>query len=123
MTEAGEDDVMFEGVLEAAPEKVWRALTVPELLGAWLLPAREAAAGLELDGTEEGLPRIDCEVIEAEAPSLLRYRWQANGEVESVVTFELTRIAEGTWLRLTHEPAPARVMAAANNNGPVMLAA
>lgn len=123
MTVHGEDDVMFEGALEAAPEKVWRALTVPEYLSTWLLPADRNDTGLKLDGTAENLPSIDCEVIEATAPNLLRYRWRAEGEMESVVTFELTRIAGGTWLRLTHEPAPTRVMAPANSNTPMMLAA
>lgn len=123
MTVHTEDDVMFEGPLEAAPEKVWRALTVPEFLSAWLLPADRSATGLKLDGAAENLPSIDCEVIEAAEPNLLRYRWQAEGETESVVTFELTRITGGTWLRLTHEVAPARVMVPANSNTSMMLAA
>ena len=114
-------DVMFEGVLDAAPEKVWRALTVPEIVSAWLLPAARNDGGLKLDGSPEGLPQVDCQVIEADAPNLLRYRWRAEGERESVVTFELTPITGGTWLRLTHEAAI--VLVAANGNTPVMRAA
>src|SRR5690606_6774805 len=51
-----DEDVMFEGPLDAAPEKVWRALTVPELLNAWLLPARMEAETIRLDGAPQGLP-------------------------------------------------------------------
>lgn len=118
-----ERDVMYEGVLEAPPEKVWRALTVPELVSAWLLPARAAGDDLVLDGAEAGIERIDCEVVEAEAPSLLRYRWRTLGEDESLLTFELTRIETGTWLRLTHEPMHLAIPVPANSNTMMMLAA
>jgi len=123
MTIRTDDEVMFEGALDAAPEKVWRALTVPELLSAWLLPADRDGDGLKLDGAAQQLPPIACEVIEAKAPDLLRYRWQAADEAESIVTFELTRITGGTWLRLVQEPAPARILAAANSNTPTMMLA
>src|SRR5690606_27485326 len=43
MTEAAvEDDLMVECELDAAPGKVWRALTVPDFLTAWLLPGAGA---------------------------------------------------------------------------------
>jgi len=118
-----DEDVMFEGQLDAAPEKVWRALTMPELLSAWLLPASAGAGTLHLDGTPEGQPSVECAVIEADEPSLLRYRWRADGEAESVVTFELTRIEGGTWLRLTHAALRPPALVAANSNVLMALAA
>ncbi|HEY4199499.1 MAG TPA: SRPBCC domain-containing protein [Devosiaceae bacterium] len=125
-TPTTQSEVMFEGTLDAAPEKVWRALTIPEFLTAWLLPAnRNGEASLVLDGKAHGLAgEIGCTVIEARAPDLLRYRWQEAGQPESVVTFELTRTDEGrTWLRLSQGALRAPTMLAANGNAQMRLAA
>jgi len=87
------DAVITECDLPDAPEKVWKALTVPELLAAWLPEAR------------------DCEILAAEPDRLLCYRWRAAATdqdavgrpVESIVTFELTGTASGgTHLRVDH---------------------
>jgi len=87
------DAVVTECDLPEAPEKVWKALTDPKLLAAWLPEV------------------VDCEILKAEPGRLLRYRWRA-GEgdqdavgraVDSVVTFELTGTpAGGTHLRVDH---------------------
>jgi uncharacterized protein YndB with AHSA1/START domain len=95
------DSLVFECDLEEPPEKVWRALTEPELLEAWL------------DNRESlGTDSTDYEILSAEPHRLLRYRWRDrecgsgdNGarEVDSVVTVELAPgHAGGTHLRLTH---------------------
>ena len=87
------DAVITECDLPEAPEKVWKALTVPELLAAWLPEAR------------------DCEILAAEPDRLLCYRWRAaaadrdtSGRVlDSVVTFELSGTETGgTHLRVDH---------------------
>lgn len=114
MTTPESDVLVFECELDAPPEKVWRALTVPEYLERWLKPERA----------------LDLAVVSAEENRTLTYRWREAGEgailgmEDSLVTFELTPTGEGgTWFRLTH--APLAVPAAANSNlaGPVMLAA
>jgi uncharacterized protein YndB with AHSA1/START domain len=85
--------VVTECDLPEAPEKVWQALTKPELLARWLPEAN------------------DCEMLAAEPNRLLRYRWRAGEEdrdesgreLDSVVTFELTRTPSGgTHLRVDH---------------------
>jgi len=85
--------VVTECDLPEAPEKVWKALTTPELLAKWLPEAQ------------------DCEVLAAEPNRLLRYRWRAGEddrdesgrELDSVVTFELTHMPSGgTHLRVDH---------------------
>jgi uncharacterized protein YndB with AHSA1/START domain len=85
--------VVTECDLPDAPEKVWKALTKSEHLAKWLP---------EADG---------CEVLAAEPPNLLRYRWRAGAEdhdesgreLDSVVTFELTHTpGGGTHLRVDH---------------------
>ena len=87
------DAVVTECDLPEAPEQVWKALTVPELLAAWLPEA------------------VDCEILAAEPDRLLCYRWRAAAgdkdavgrPVDSVVTFELTGTAGGgTHLRVDH---------------------
>jgi len=88
-----ENAVVTECELPDAPDKVWKALTVPKLLAAWLPDA------------------VDSEILAAEPNRLLRYRWPAKEEdrdargqtLESVVTFELTGTpAGGTHLRVVH---------------------
>ena len=105
--------LVFECALDAPPEKVWRALTIPEYLARWLKPAQD----------------VDLDVVNAEENKSLTYRWRESGQgavvgmEHSIVTFELTPTTDGgTWFRLTHAPA---VPAAANSNlaGPLMLAA
>jgi len=116
VSEAG--DVTVECSLDAPPEKVWRALTVPELVSNWLgvLPER--------DQGENASPRY--EIVEAEPFSHIRYRWhdERAGEAESFVTFELRPQQDGgTRFRLVHaHPRPA-IRPANGNSPPLTMAA
>ena len=83
------ESVVVECDLPDPPEKVWRALTEPQLVAAWLLPAEPS--------------RVDCRVIESKPHRLLRYAWSDGSDVDSVVTFELHRtVTDGTRLRVVH---------------------
>ena len=106
------DALVFECALDAPPEKVWRALTIPEYLERWLKPDKE----------------LDLAVVTAEENKSLTYRWREAGQgaiagmEDSLVTFELTPTTDGgTWFKLTH--APVAVPVAANSNEPMMMAA
>jgi uncharacterized protein YndB with AHSA1/START domain len=114
--------VVVECDLPDPPEKVWRALTVPELLAAWLMPndiRPEAGSRFRLrqqPGSNSTDGPIECEVLAAEPNRLLRLSWRAgDGErdadgrqLDSIVTFELTETpAGGTHLRLLHSGLPA----------------
>ncbi|MDX8451772.1 SRPBCC domain-containing protein [Mesorhizobium sp. VK9D] len=103
----------FECELAEPPEKVWRALTEPELLAAWMMPNdMKAQAGRRFAFAGLDAP-IECEVIEAEPGKLLRYSWREQPSAEdadhlptfdSVVTFTLARtISGGTHLSIVHE--------------------
>lgn len=99
--------ISFEVDLPQPPDKVWRALTDPELLAEWLLPV----AGFQLepgaaftfrtqpypgwDGT------VDCRIIEIDEPRKLSYSWIVGGDLglDTVVTFTLA--PAGTGSRLT----------------------
>ena len=62
--------------LPDAPEKVWRALTVPELLAAWMMPndiKPETGSRFAFAGPDAP---IECEVLDAEPGRLLRYSWR-----------------------------------------------
>lgn len=126
------DSLVFEYDFEESPEKVWRALTEPQLLEAWLADAspqtdaaqEEAAPRQRLQAPRPvtSPDRVDhsvshagsseYEIVTAEPHHLLRYRCRdresgvgdsGGREVHSVVTVELTPgPTGGTHLRLTH---------------------
>lgn len=96
--------ISFEFDLPHAPEKVWRALTDPELLAEWLLPV----AGLKLE-TEQAFAfqaqpqpgwdgAVKCRILEIDTHRKLSYAW-AVGDIDTVVTFTLT--SAGPFTRMT----------------------
>lgn len=97
-------ELVFETVLDAPPEKVWRALAIPEYLERWL--QRPANAELSIHASDENRS--------------LTYLWREVDEAspacrQSLVTFELAPGPDGgTLFRLTH--APVVMPAAANGN-------
>lgn len=90
------DTLVVECDLPDPPEKVWRALTEPDLVAQWLTTSPDQAA--------------KPEVVEAEPNRLVRYRWrESRAEPDSIVSFELThRIDGGTHLRLIHTALEVR---------------
>ncbi|PSJ59727.1 SRPBCC family protein [Pseudaminobacter soli (ex Li et al. 2025)] len=130
------DEIVVECTLPEAPEKVWRALTVPELLGAWLLPNDMRPVEGEhfsFDGAPGEGGKVECEVLDIEPHRLIRYSWRDAGTARdglaTSVTFRLDPAdGGGTHLRIVHE---ARVVAwpvarpqtlAANSNRPATMA-
>ncbi|MDX8477838.1 SRPBCC domain-containing protein [Mesorhizobium sp. VK24D] len=128
---AADTPLSFECELADPPEKVWRALTEPELLAAWMMPndiKPEAGKRFAFAGPDAA---IECEVLDAEPSKLLRYSWRERPRVEtadrrpafdspafdSVVTFTLARtVSGGTHLRIVHDglvPAAQPVVAVA----------
>jgi uncharacterized protein YndB with AHSA1/START domain len=81
------------------PEKIWRALTQPHLIEAWLMkndfvPALNHRFKLSADWGS-----VDCEVLEIEPNRSLSYTWAAMG-LDSVVTWTLTPAGAGTHLKV-----------------------
>ena len=99
------ETISFEFDLPHSPEKVWRALTDPELLTQWLLPA----IGLELEPGAEFMFKtqpypgwdgtVNCRFLEIEPQRKLSYTWTVPF-LDTVVTFTLTPSALGTRLSL-----------------------
>jgi uncharacterized protein YndB with AHSA1/START domain len=103
-------DLVVHEVRYAHPvQAVWRALTDPKELAAWLMPndfAPEAGHRFRLDA-RPGFGIIEGEVIQVEPPHLLRCRWIVEG-VPTTVTVRLRADdggdgdGAGTLLRLEH---------------------
>jgi uncharacterized protein YndB with AHSA1/START domain len=117
-TDSSEDgEVVVECGLDASPEKIWRALTVPELAADWLGAEHEPASRADAAAT--------FQIIDLVPFTRLVYRWTDRSEkspTESTVTVEIKSHGTGaSWFRLTHRP-PAS-LAAANGNARMALAA
>jgi uncharacterized protein YndB with AHSA1/START domain len=95
------DHLVFERYLNASPERVWRALTEPDELAAWLAPAEiELRVGgrvvLKFEDREHS-----GRITELREPELLAYTWD-EARTASVVRIKLEPEADGTRLTLRH---------------------
>jgi uncharacterized protein YndB with AHSA1/START domain len=105
-TEPGQiETISFEFDLHHPPEKVWRALTIPELLSEWLLPVVEGKLepGSAFAFKTQPYPgwdgTVNCRMLEIEPYRKLSYTWTVPF-LDTVVTFTLTPTASGTHLTL-----------------------
>ncbi len=104
--------------LDAAPAKVWRAITEPEMLKKWMAPSEDfkipvAEAELRVggryhivmhapDGEAHDVSGAYREVV-ANKKLVYTWVWKSTPERESVVTIELRAAGNGTELTLRHE--------------------
>jgi uncharacterized protein YndB with AHSA1/START domain len=109
--------IVVEHEFPEPPEKVWRALTEPALLSAWLMPNDiRPVVGHRFTFRAQPIAGWDgvvyCEVLAVDPPRLLRYSWRGGSDeltgyghtLDTVVTWTLTAMpAGGTHLRLEHE--------------------
>lgn len=107
MSPAPTESISFDVDLHHAPEKVWRALTEPELLAEWLLPTlgfkleRGAAFTLQTQPYPGWDGTVNCRVLEIEPHRRLSYAWVVGDmELDTVVTFTLEPTATGTHLSI-----------------------
>ena len=98
--------VVIEREFAFPPDKLWRALTQPYLMEAWLMKIDFAPVighRFNLRGDWGGV--LDCEVLTLEANRTLAYSWDFAHDdpafnLKSVVTFTLTPTDGGTHLRM-----------------------
>ena len=98
--------VVVERDLAWPPERVWRALTQPHLIEAWLMKndfSPDIGHRFTLRGDWGGV--LDCEVLAVEPNRRLTYSWNHAHEdpafdLQSVVTFTLAPTPSGTHLRV-----------------------
>jgi uncharacterized protein YndB with AHSA1/START domain len=110
-------DIVVDEVFSHAPETIWKALTTKELIARWIhmTPAGFApVVGNRFTfrttpgGAWDGV--IHCEVLEAIPNERLVFAWKGGHEsnvgygarLDTVVTFALSKVAEGTRVRLVH---------------------
>jgi uncharacterized protein YndB with AHSA1/START domain len=102
-TQTQNESLALEFDLQHSPEKVWRALTDPELLSEWLLPVIGFKLDPGHDFTLKTQPQpgwdgvVNCRMLEIEAQRMLSWRWVV-GDIDTVVTFTLAPTATGTQL-------------------------
>lgn len=108
--------IVVEEVFPHAPEAIWRVLTTGELIGRWFMSPtgfepvpgtkftfKTKPAG-EWDGT------IECQVLDVVVNERLAYSWVGGHDtnldygsrLETVVTWTLSKVPQGTKLRLVH---------------------
>ena len=112
--EGREGDLVLDYDLDAPPQKVWRAVSIPELREAWL-PGSDLASEKPV-ATEPGRD-ISYAIRENDPPFL-----------ESTVTFQVRSNRDGgTNLRVIHRLVGARLAQrpppAANSNSPPLMRA
>ena len=109
-------DITVDEVFPHAPEIIWQALTSAELMGRWIMAPSgfapvvgnrftfQTTAGGAWDGV------IHCEVLEVIPNERFVYAWKGGhpdnegygAPLDTVVTFTLSRVGEGTRVRMVH---------------------
>jgi uncharacterized protein YndB with AHSA1/START domain len=99
------ESLRFEFDLPHAPEKVWRALTDPDLLAEWLLPVLDLRLepGAAFTFRTQPYPgwdgTVNCRMLEIELHRKLSYAWTVPF-LDTVVTFTLEPAPSGTRLSI-----------------------
>jgi uncharacterized protein YndB with AHSA1/START domain len=100
-------DLRFEELYPYPIDRVWEAITDPEAISDWLMPTDFAPRlGHKFQFHTKPAPGFDgivnCEVIELDPPRRLSYTWKGGG-IDTVATFTLEAVPEGTKLVLEHK--------------------
>ena len=91
--------VVVEREFAHPPEKIWRALTQPHLIEAWLMKNDfKPDVGHRFNLNAEW-GAVDCQVLVVEPNEMLSYKWDTK-DLRSVVTWTLTPTRTGTHLRM-----------------------
>ena len=91
--------VVVEREIPFPPEKIWRALTQPQLIEEWLMKNDfTPVVGHRFDFRADW-GSVACQVLAVEPNKTLSYTWDALG-LASVVTWTLTPTSTGTHLRM-----------------------
>lgn len=99
-------DIKVEAIYPHPVEAVWEALTDAEALGEWLMPNDfQPRVGHRFQFRTKPAPGfdgiVDCEVIELVERQRLAFTWRGGG-IDTVVTFTLAAVPQGTRLTLEH---------------------
>lgn len=103
-------DLEFERTFPHPIDKVWRALTDPEALGAWLMetdfrPEQGCSFRMWCRNESGGTDTYVCSVVSLEAPHRMAWSWVLEGrqeEGDTRVEFRLREVDGGTHLTVRH---------------------
>jgi uncharacterized protein YndB with AHSA1/START domain len=109
-------DIVVDEIFPHAPETIWKTLTTGALIARWMMPPTgfEPVSGNRFTfqtkpaGAWDGT--IHCQVLEVIPNERFVYAWKGGHEgnvgygsrLETVVTWTLSRVENGTRLRLVH---------------------
>jgi len=109
-------DIVVDEVFPHAPETIWKALTSGDLIARWLMPPTGFQAVEGADFTYQTKPAgewdgtIRCKVLQVIPNTRLAYAWTGGhagnvgygSPLDTVVTWVLTKVENGTRVRLVH---------------------
>lgn len=109
-------DIVVDEVFPHAPETIWKTITTGALIARWLMEPRGFAPVPGTRFTYQTRPAgawdgtIHCEVLEVVPNERFVYAWKGGDEsndgygsrLDTVVAFTLTKVQEGTRLKLVH---------------------
>lgn len=96
-------EIRLEHVYSQTPSRVWRALTLPELVARWWAPGdirAEVGHRFHMDMGPWG--KQPCEVLEVELERRFSYRF-AEPTLNTIITWELVPEGTGTRVTLIHQ--------------------
>jgi uncharacterized protein YndB with AHSA1/START domain len=109
-------DIVVDEVFPHSPETIWKTLTTGELIDRWMMPPTgfEPVVGTRFTfqttpaGAWDGT--IHCQVLEVKPHERFAYAWKGGHEgnvgygsrLDTVVTWILSKVENGTRLRLVH---------------------
>lgn len=102
MTETAAEtrSVVVERDIPHPPEKIWRALTEPHLIGEWLMKNDDFRPVAGHDFTVSAFwGAVACQVRTVAPNRTLSYTWDTK-DLQSLVTWTLTPTGTGTRLRM-----------------------
>ena len=114
---ADTQDIVVDEVFPHAPDTLWKALTTGELIARWIRmtpigfePVKDKRFTFETTpaGAWDGV--IHCQVLEAVPNERFVFAWKGGHEsnvgygskLDTIVTMVLSRVEDGTRLRLVH---------------------
>jgi uncharacterized protein YndB with AHSA1/START domain len=113
---AATQDIVVDEVFPHAPALLWKVLTTGEMIGRWLMAPQgfEPVEGARFTfqttpaGAWDGV--IHCQVLEVVPNERFAFAWKGGDEgnvgygsrLDTIVTWTLSRVPEGTRLRLVH---------------------
>ena len=109
-------DIVVDEVFPHAPETIWKTLTSGALMARWLMEPRGFAPVPGTRFTYQTNPAgawdgtIHCEVLEVVPNERFVYAWKGGdagndgygSPLDTIVTFTLAKVSEGTRLKLVH---------------------